>query len=72
MELLDIVEVLAKNPLIDLSILENSILSQNLIEAYKNSDSHEVRNLIAQKNEFSDMSHVIPFSDMSHVFPLVG
>lgn len=52
MNLLEIVEILAKNPLIDLKILENSILSQNLIEAYKNSDSHEVRNLIAPKNKF--------------------
>ncbi|SEG41943.1 hypothetical protein SAMN02746093_02874 [Legionella quinlivanii DSM 21216] len=72
MELLDIVEVLAKNPLIDLSVLENSILSQTLIESYKNSDTHKLRELIAQKKGFSDMSHVIPFSDMSHVLPVIG
>ena len=63
MELLDVVEELVKNPLLDLSILENSILSQSLIESYKSSDTHQVRKLIAKKNEFSDMSHVIPFYD---------
>ncbi|HAU0661302.1 TPA: hypothetical protein ACPSKF_000668 [Legionella anisa] len=70
MELLDAVEALVKNPFLDMLFLEDSMLSKNLVESYKNSDTHKIRELIAKKKEFSDMSHVIPFPDMSHVFPV--
>jgi hypothetical protein len=68
MELLDVVEALVKNPFIDIFFLENSMLSKSLIESYGRSDTHEIRELIAKKKEFSDMSHVMPFSDISHFF----
>lgn len=71
MELLGVVQVLVKNPLLDISILDDSMLGQDLIESYKNSETQKIRKLLAEKNEFSDMSHVIPFSDMSHVFSVV-
>lgn len=70
MELLDAVEALVKNPFLDMLFLEDSMLSKNLVESYKSSDTHKIRELIAKKKEFSDMSHVIPFPDMSHVFPV--
>ncbi|KTD71614.1 hypothetical protein Lste_0189 [Legionella steelei] len=70
MELLDAVEALVKNPFLDMLFLEDSMLSKSLVESYKNSDTHKIRELIAKKKEFSDMSHVIPFPDMSHVFPV--
>lgn len=70
MELLDAVEALVKNPLLDTVILEDWILSKSLVESYKNSDTHKIRELITDKKNFSDMSHVIPHSDMSHVFPV--
>lgn len=70
MELLDAVEALVKNPFLDMLFLEDSMFSKNLVESYKNSDTHKIRELIAKKKEFSDMSHVIPFPDMSHVFPV--
>lgn len=70
MELLDAVEALVQNPFLDLSILQNPNLSKKLIESYKNSDTHQIRKLIARKKDFSDMSHVVPFPDMSHVSPL--
>jgi hypothetical protein len=70
MELLDAVEALVKNPFLDLLVLEDSILNKSLVESYNNSDTHKIRELIAKKKEFSDMSHVIPFLDMSHVFPV--
>ena len=70
MELLDAVELLVKNPFLDMSFLEDSKLNKDLVESYKNSDTHKIRELIAEKKEFSDMSHVIPFPDMSHVFPV--
>jgi hypothetical protein len=58
MELLDAVEALVKNPFLDLSALENVILSKKLLVSYKSSDTHNIRELIAQKKEFPDMSHV--------------
>lgn len=70
MELLDAVEALVKNPFLDMLFLEDSMLGKNLVESYKNSDTHKIRELIAKKKEFSDMSHVIPYPDMSHVFPV--
>lgn len=71
MELLDAIEVLVRNPLLDISFLDNSKLGNALVESYKASDTHKVRELLAEKKKFSDMSHVIPFSDMSHVFSFV-
>ena len=71
MELLEVVEVLVKNPFCDLSLLDNSTSNKKLVESYKNSDACRVRELLADKKEFADMSHVIPFADMSHVFPIV-
>ncbi|HEI6746071.1 TPA: hypothetical protein SJ233_003026 [Legionella pneumophila] len=70
MELLDAVESLVKNPLLDIVILEDWILSKSLIESYKNSDTHKIRESIADKKNFSDMTHVIAYPDMTHVFTL--
>ena len=58
MELLDAVEMLVQNPLLDLSILDNATNSKQAIEFYKDSNTHDLRALIAQKSVFSDMSHV--------------
>lgn len=58
MELLDAVEMLAKNPLLDLSVLDDAIATRQLIELYKDSSTLNLRALIAQKRTFSDMSHV--------------
>ncbi|HHF7372166.1 TPA: hypothetical protein ACRB0F_001679 [Legionella anisa] len=71
MELLDAVELLVKNPLVDSVILEDWILSKSLIESYKNSDAHKIRELITDKRNFSDMTHVIPYPDMTHVSILI-
>ncbi|HFE8536149.1 TPA: hypothetical protein ACGAP6_003023, partial [Legionella pneumophila] len=68
--LLDAVELLVKNPLVDTVILEDWILSKGLIESYKNSDTHKIRELITDKRNFSDMTHVIPYPDMTHVSTL--
>ncbi|HAU0230600.1 TPA: hypothetical protein ACT9K7_001852 [Legionella pneumophila] len=70
MELLDAVESLVKNPLLDTVILEDYILNKSLIESYKNSDTHKIRELITDKRNFSDMTHVIPYPDMTHVSTL--
>ncbi|HAT3881192.1 TPA: hypothetical protein I8672_002629 [Legionella pneumophila] len=71
MELLDVIEMFVKYPLLNTSFLDDSKLDKVFVESYKNSNTHKIRELLAKKKEFSDMSHVIPFSDMSHVFPAV-
>ena len=70
MELLDAVEALVKNPLLDILVLDDSALSKNLVESYKKSDTHKIRELISGKKEFSDMSHVVPYPDMTHGSPV--
>lgn len=71
MELLDAIEALVKNPLLDTQVVEDSILNKNVVELYKKSDTHKIRALLAEKNAFSDMSHVVPYADMSHIVPMI-
>lgn len=61
MELLDALETLVKNPLSNSLPLEN-LLNKKLFESYRSSNTHRIRELIAEKRKFSDMSHVFPFT----------
>ncbi|WP_426741369.1 hypothetical protein [Pseudomonas aeruginosa] len=70
MELLDAVEALVKNPLLDTVALEDWVLSKSLVESYNGADTHKIRELITDKRNFSDMTHVIPYPDMTHVSTL--
>lgn len=68
MDLLDLLETLVKNPLLDISILDDSNLRKNLIKSYKKSDTHKIRKLIANKKMFCDMSHAIPYANINPAF----